>query len=221
MFKGKNILITAGPTKEAIDPVRFISNHSSGKMGYAIAEELFNQGANVILVSGPVSIATSLPSKNIINVNSAVEMLHECEKSFPSIDIAIFSAAVADYRPEIVSASKIKKKDGDLFVKLIPNPDIAFEFSKVKLDNQISVGFALETDNLVENGRKKLLKKKFDFVVLNSPSKSGAGFGYDTNQIKILDVFDNLTEYELKNKKEVSKDIIRRLTDVQKKFFKK
>lgn len=205
-------MITAGPTKESIDPVRFISNHSTGKMGYAIAEEVFHQGADVILISGPVSITTTLPPGNIIKVNSALEMLNECKKHFLLVDLAIFSAAVADYRPESISENKIKKSDAAMVIKLIPNPDIAFEFSKVKTDSQISIGFALETDNLIENGRKKLERKKFDFIVLNSPNDTASGFGYDTNQIKILDTFGKLTEYELKSKQNVAKDIIERLS---------
>lgn len=213
-LKGKKILITAGPTIEHIDPVRFISNSSTGKMGYAIAEELHKLSANVILVSGPVSINTTLPASCIVNIKSAYEMLLVCKSYFDEIDAAIFCAAVADYRPEFISLSKIKKSETLLSINLIPNPDIAFEFSKCKKANQVSVGFALETDDLLSNGYKKLVRKKFDFIVLNQPHQSGSGFGFDTNKIQILDKLGQLTEFELKPKSEVAKDIIAKLSFV-------
>lgn len=207
-LKGKKILITAGPTQEAIDPVRYISNHSSGKMGYAIAEALHNQGADVIVVSGPVSISTSIPSDKIELIRSADEMLAACRNYFSEIDVAIFAAAVADYKPAFVNSSKIKKESEPFTINLIPNPDIALEFSKVKTQQQVSIGFALETDDLIANGRKKLLKKKFNYIILNSPHESGSGFGYDTNQIKIMNCDGHLKDFQLKSKQEVAADII-------------
>lgn len=210
-LKGKKILITAGPTIEHIDPVRFISNSSTGKMGYALAEELHKLSANVILVSGPVSINTTLPASCIVNIKSANEMLLVCKSYFDQIDAAVFCAAVADYRPEFISLSKIKKAETLFSINLVPNPDIAFEFSKCKKANQVSVGFALETDNLISNGYKKLIRKKFDFIVLNQPHQSGSGFGYDTNKILTLDKMGKLVEYDLKPKSEVAKDIVSEL----------
>jgi len=212
ILKGKKILITAGPTIEFIDPVRFISNSSTGKMGYAIAEELYNMSAQVILVSGPVALKTNLPESCIIQVKSASEMLIACKLHFNQVDAVIFTAAVADYRPEFISGSKIKKSEVSLSINLTPNPDIAFEFSKCKRKDQISAGFALETDDLLANGYKKLIKKKFDFIVLNKPDPIGSGFGYDTNKIQILDKLGQLIDYKLKLKSELAKDIIEKLS---------
>lgn len=214
MLKGKRILITAGPTKEFIDPVRFISNASSGKMGYAIAEELYREGADVIMVSGPTSISANLPMEKIYQVQSALEMLEVCKKHFQQIDVAIFTAAVADYRPSITECSKIKKNDDRMTIEFIKNPDIAYEFGKVKSTNQISVGFALETDNLREYGEGKLKKKNFDFIVLNTTNEKGEGFGHDTNKISILSKDLGVKHFELKSKKDVAKDIITELEKV-------
>ncbi len=208
MLKGKRVLITAGPTREAIDPVRYISNHSTGKMGYAIADELYARGAEVILVSGPVNIASAIPCHNIINVTTADEMLMACKAQFDSLDIAIFCAAVADFKPEFTANHKIKKDDSELILRLIPNPDIAVEFSVLKRADQIAIGFALETDNVLKNARVKLLKKKLDFIVINSPNRSGSGFGYDTNRIDILNENGNHVCYTLRSKKAVACDII-------------
>lgn len=207
MLKGKKILLTVGPTREYLDPVRYITNESSGKMGFAIAEELFKENAEVIIVSGPVNIQTKVPGYNIIIVTTALETYEECKKYFNDVDIVIFTAAVADYRPKHQATSKIKK-DGDIaVVEFVKNPDIAAEFGRVKLPHQVSVGFALETDNVIDNAREKLRKKGFDMIVLNSP-KVGEGFGYDTNKVSILLNGQNIQDYPLKSKSEVAKDIV-------------
>lgn len=211
-LKNKKILITAGPTREYIDPVRFISNESSGKMGYAIAEALHQMGADVILVSGPVSITSSFPKHKIVSVLSANHMYEACLKHFDTIDIAVFCAAVADYTPKITSNIKIKKIENETILELQKNIDIAFEFGKVKTQNQKSVGFALETNNIYENAIGKLKKKNFDLVVVNSPNVN-EGFGYDTNKINIVDKDLLLFAFPLKNKKEVALDIITHLTN--------
>ncbi|WP_291131665.1 phosphopantothenoylcysteine decarboxylase [Flavobacterium sp. UBA7682] len=206
LFK-KKILITAGPTREYIDPVRFISNESTGKMGYAIAEALHQMGADVILVSGPVSINSSFPKNKIIQVISGNDMFTECEKYFKTIDIAIFCAAVADYTPIVTSKIKIKKIENNTSLELQKNRDIAYEFGKIKRNNQIAVGFALETNNIHENAIGKLKKKNFDLIVLNSPNKN-EGFGFDTNKITIIDSELSLHSFPLKLKKEIANDII-------------
>lgn len=207
IFKNKKILITAGPTREYIDPVRFISNESSGKMGYAISEALHKMGANVILVSGPVSIASTFPKHKTVAVMTANEMYLECQKHFDTIDIAIFCAAVADYKPKITSETKIKKIENEVVLELQKNVDIALEFGKLKTVNQISVGFALETNNVRENSMGKLKNKNFDLVVMNSPNLN-EGFGYDTNKITIMNSDLSLHHFPLKTKKEVALDII-------------
>lgn len=206
-LKNKKILITAGPTREYIDPVRFISNESSGKMGYAIAEALHNMGANVILVSGSVAIKSSFPNHKTIKVVTGNDMYLECRKHFDTVDIVIFCAAVADYRPKTTSDVKIKKIKNDVVLELQKNVDIALEFGKLKTANQISVGFALETNNVLENSIGKLKKKNFDLVVMNSPNLN-EGFGYDTNKITIVHSDLALHHFPLKSKKEVALDII-------------
>ena len=206
-LKNKKILITAGPTREYLDPVRFISNESSGKMGYAIAEALHQMGAEVILVSGPVSIATSFPKHKIISVLNGSQMYEACQKYFASVDIAIFCAAVADYTPKVTSDIKIKKIETETTLELQKNIDIALEFGKVKTQNQKSIGFALETNNIHENAIGKLQKKNFDLVVMNSPN-TNEGFGYDTNKITIIDKELSLHAFPLKDKREVAIDII-------------
>jgi len=211
-MKGKKVLITAGPTKEFIDPVRFISNASTGKMGYAIAEEFHKNGADVVLISGPVSIETSLPKEKILHVTTAIEMLEVCKTKFPEIDIAVFTAAVADYRPKEKSNSKIKKKGDEMELLLVKNPDIALEFGKVKTAQQLSVGFALETDNLENNALEKLKKKNFNLIVLNSPNKEGEGFGFDTNRVSFITLKDK-KDFELKSKKEIAKDLLNVIND--------
>lgn len=209
-LKNKKILITAGPTREYLDPVRFISNESSGKMGYAIAETLHQMGADVTLVSGPVSITSSFPKHKIISVLSGSQMYDASKTYFESIDIAIFCAAVADYMPKIISDIKIKKIENEVTLELIKNVDIALEFGKIKRKNQRSIGFALETNNVRENAIGKLKKKNFDLVVINSPNIN-EGFGYDTNKITIVDKEFSVITFPLKNKKDVAFDIIAQL----------
>lgn len=210
MLKGKKILLTVGPTRESLDPVRFITNESSGKMGFAIAEELIIEGAELIIISGPVTIQPKITEDCIKKVTTALEMYDECQKHFNNIDIAIFTAAVADYRPNHQANSKIKK-DGDVaIVEFIKNPDIAAEFGKVKLPNQLSVGFALETDNVIENAQAKLTKKGFDMIVINSPNV-GEGFGYDTNKVSIITKGQAIQDFPIKSKIEVAKDIVAKI----------
>lgn len=208
IFTGKKILITAGPTQEPLDPVRYISNHSSGKMGYAIAEGFLQQGADVILVSGPVNMHLQHTRLTICNVRSASEMYLTCCRYFEEIDAAVFAAAVADYRPAVIAEQKIKKNDESFIIRMVKNVDIANEFGKVKGDKQISVGFALETNDEMTHAINKLVKKNFDMVVLNSMNDSNATFGYDTNKISIVKNDFSATNYPLKSKKEVADDII-------------
>ena len=213
-LKDKKVLLTAGPTYEAIDPVRFIGNHSSGKMGYALAEALAGFGAQVTLVSGPTSMETSSKDVTLIKVSSAEEMYNSCLKVFPEVDGAILSAAVADYRPKNYYPQKIKSAGKELVLELETTPDIAMELGKIKKKNQFLVGFALETENEKENAHQKLLNKNFDFIILNSLNDKGAGFGYDTNKISILGKNNKITNFELKSKKLVALDIIGELASI-------
>ncbi|WP_435353832.1 bifunctional phosphopantothenoylcysteine decarboxylase/phosphopantothenate--cysteine ligase CoaBC [Emticicia sp. SJ17W-69] len=206
-LKGKKVLITAGPTQEPIDPVRFISNHSSGKMGFAIAEAFEMAGAEVVLVSGPVSIPFPNGVK-IEKVQSAQQMYEATTKYFLESDIVILSAAVADYTPLHVADKKIKKKEDVFTIEMTKTTDIAATLGKEKKTGQIIVGFALETDNEFENAKGKLERKNFDFIVLNSLQDSGAGFRYDTNKIKIINRAGKVYNFELKTKKEVAMDIL-------------
>jgi len=215
-LKGVKTLITAGPTYENIDPVRFIGNRSSGKTGYALAETFAEQGAEVTLISGPVNIKTENPEIKVIKVENAEEMYLQTKKHFPKNNVIIFSAAVADYTPANPANSKIKKKTNSLTVELKPTKDIAAEMSKLKTKKQITVGFALETDNEIENAKKKINKKKFDIIVLNSLKDKGAGFAYDTNKISIIDKNNNIENFELKPKTEVAKDILRKVAELLK-----
>lgn len=205
---GKKALVTAGPTHEALDPVRFIGNNSSGKMGYAIAEELANQGAEVTLVSGPTSITVSHPNIKLLRVTSAEEMYQVCVSHFASTDITVLSAAVADYKPAQRADQKIKKSDDLLTIELIKTRDIAAELGKLKKKEQFTVGFALETENEKSNAEKKIKSKNFDLIVLNSLRDKGAGFGYDTNKITLIDKNNKATDFSLKSKKEVATDIV-------------
>ncbi|HLK27638.1 MAG TPA: phosphopantothenoylcysteine decarboxylase [Puia sp.] len=207
-FNNKKVLITAGPTREAIDPVRYISNHSTGKMGYAIAERFLKYGAEVFLISGPVNIYLHHPNLKIVKVNPASEMYLACCKFFEEVDIAVFAAAVADYRPEHVSAQKIKKDDSSFTIKMVKNIDIAFEFGRIKTNEQFSVGFALETNDELKYAIGKLDKKNFDMVVLNSMNDANAGFGYDTNKINIIKKDFSIREFSLKPKACVAEDIV-------------
>ena len=213
ILKDKVILITAGPTKEAIDPVRFISNHSSGKMGYAIAEELLKQGAKVMLVSGPVSLTLSHPNLSLIRVTSANDMYLACCHFFETCDIAVFAAAVADYRPKMVAKEKIKKDEASFVIEMVKNIDIAAEFGRYKQPHQIAVGFALETNDEYAHALKKLQRKNFDMVVLNSMNDQGATFGYDTNKISIITRSQYRQEFPLKQKTAVAKDIVRAISE--------
>jgi len=206
-FQGKKVLITAGPTQEPIDPVRFISNHSSGKMGFAIAEAFEMAGAEVTLVSGPVSIASPKGVK-VEKVQSAKQMFEATAMYFAESDVVVLSAAVADYTPLHVADKKIKKKEDVFNIELTKTTDIAATLGQQKKTGQIIVGFALETDNEFENAKGKLERKNFDFVVLNSLQDSGAGFRYDTNKIKIIDREGNVYDFDLKTKKEVAQDIL-------------
>jgi phosphopantothenoylcysteine decarboxylase/phosphopantothenate--cysteine ligase len=206
-FSGLHVLVTAGPTYEKIDPVRFISNYSSGKMGYAIAETLAQQGADVILVSGPTHLLPLHPNIRRINVVSANEMYEECLHLFPSCDIAVMCAAVADFTPENQAENKIKQKT-DLTISLIKTKDIAAELGRIKNGKQILAGFALETENELDNACEKLKAKNLDFIVLNSLNDTGSGFGIDTNKITIIDRDGSKIQFETKPKKDVAKDIV-------------
>lgn len=205
---GKSVLITAGPTYEKIDPVRFVGNYSSGKMGYALAEACAKQGAEVTLVSGPVMLQTKHPAIRRIDVESAQEMYDAATTHFPQADIAILSAAVADFTPETTADKKIKRKGDELVLNLRPTQDIAAALGSIKNENQLLVGFALETDNEVQNAQDKMNRKNFDFVVLNSLQDKGAGFRVDTNKITIIDRQQGTTAYETKSKQEVAEDIV-------------
>jgi phosphopantothenoylcysteine decarboxylase/phosphopantothenate--cysteine ligase len=205
---GKSVLITAGPTYEKIDPVRFVGNYSSGKMGYALAEACAKQGAEVTLVSGPVMLQTKHPAIRRIDVESAQEMYDAATTHFPQADIVILSAAVADFTPETTADKKIKRKGDELVLNLRPTQDIAAALGAIKNENQLLVGFALETDNEVQNAQDKMKRKNFDFIVLNSLQDKGAGFRVDTNKITIIDRQQGTTAYETKSKQEVAEDII-------------
>lgn len=207
-LSGKKVLITAGPTYEAIDPVRFIGNHSSGKMGFAIAERLANEGAQVSLVSGPTQQHTTHPHINVVRVTSAEEMYNACTSLFPSADVTVLSAAVADYKPTQRADQKIKKKEENLVIELTKTHDIAASLGKQKKNGQLLVGFALETEQEEANALKKIESKNFDLIVLNSLNDKGAGFGFDTNKITIIDREKNVEKFELKTKTEVAADIV-------------
>lgn len=211
-LKGKKALVTAGPTHESIDPVRFIGNNSSGKMGYAIAEELANQGAEVTLVSGPTYLS-SPPTMQVKRVKSAQEMYDACLMEFPKIDIAVLSAAVADYKPATRADQKIKKTSDTLQIELVKTQDIAAELGKLKKNGQFTVGFALETENEKANAEKKIQSKNFDLIVLNSLNDKGAGFSHDTNKITILNRQGKAKEFSLKSKKEVAVDIVKEIIE--------
>lgn len=207
-LEGKKVMITAGPTHEKIDPVRFIGNYSSGKMGFALAEECARRGAEVTLISGPVLLPTPPGEISRIDVTSALEMYDRAVELAESADIAIFSAAVADYRPETFHDSKIKReKDEVPVIKLVKNPDISAECGRRKRPGQILIGFALETDNELANAESKLIKKNLDMVVLNSLRDPGAGFRTDTNKVTVVRSDDSIS-FPLKTKKEVAKDIV-------------
>lgn len=204
----KKILITAGPTFEKIDPVRFIGNYSSGKMGFALAEECARRGAEVTLVAGPVSMKINHPNITRIDVESAEEMYNASMKAFPDMDTAILCAAVADFRPSQQYTEKVKRGGDILNIDLVPNKDIAASLGKIKKSNQRLIGFALETNDEQTNALKKIVKKNLDYIVLNSLNDPGAGFKYDTNKISILNRNGEKKDYALKSKQEVASDII-------------
>ncbi len=207
-FIKKKVLITAGPTYEYIDPVRFIGNFSSGKMGFAIAKEFLKRGADVILVTGPTNQELIHPNLKLIPITTAVEMLEVVQSHWIGVNIGIFSAAVADYRPDEVSQTKIKKKEDKFTINLVKNPDILSWAGHNKATDQYLLGFALETNNALEYGRNKLKNKKINAVVINSLTDNGAGFGGDTNKIMILSDDDELKEFDLKSKTDVAYDIV-------------
>lgn len=206
-LKGKKLLLTAGPTYEAIDPVRFIGNHSSGKMGFALAENAANLGAQVFLVTGPTNQKLVHSSVEIVAISSAEEMYQAAHRYFEDMDVAILSAAVADYRPKNVADQKIKKKNASLEIALEPTKDILASLGAIK-KNQFLVGFALETENEIENAISKLVRKNLDAIVLNSLNDKGAGFATNTNKITFIDSDQKVTPFELKSKDEVAKDIL-------------
>lgn len=207
-LKGKHALVSAGPTYESIDPVRFIGNHSSGKMGFAIAEELARKGAQVTLVHGPVSIKTNIPGIKTVGVTSAEEMYKACTAAFTKADITVMTAAVADYSPAKAATQKIKKSAAELSLELKPTKDILAELGKRKKKGQLLIGFALETNNEKKNAQEKLKRKNLDAIVLNSMRTKGAGPGGDTNEIIILDRNNKSLTFELKPKTEIAKDIV-------------
>lgn len=211
-LKGKTVLVTAGPTYEAIDPVRFIGNHSSGKMGFAIAEALANEGANVNLVTGPTDQHTNHPGITVKPVTSAEEMYQACASLFDNANITVLAAAVADYRPAVQATEKIKK-NGSMMLELMKTHDIAESLGKIKHKGQFTVGFALETQHEHENALKKLETKNFDLIVLNSLKDQGAGFGHDTNKITIIDRHHKSTSFALKDKKAVARDIVQTIIE--------
>ncbi|UQD56825.1 bifunctional phosphopantothenoylcysteine decarboxylase/phosphopantothenate--cysteine ligase CoaBC [Flavobacterium sp. K5-23] len=209
-LKGKKILITAGPTYEAIDPVRFIGNHSSGKMGFDIAKSAANLGASVILVSGPTNFKVNHSLIQVINVVSAQDMYEACHEYFDKVDVAIAAAAVADYRPKHVATQKIKKNEDSFNIELERTKDILASLGQIK-KNQFLIGFALETENEIENAKLKIQKKNLDLIVLNSLQDSGAGFGKKTNKITFIDKNFNMEPMELKLKEAVADDILNKV----------
>ncbi len=213
-LRGKKILINAGPTREPIDPVRYISNYSSGKMGIALADAAAEYGAYVDLVLGPVSITPKNSSINIIQTTTAESMASECISRFAHSDIAILSAAVSDFTPVKVEGKKMKRDVKKLTLQLKPTIDIAGTLGKSKKPSQILAGFALETDNEIRNASAKLVRKNLDFIVLNSLKEEGAGFGHDTNRITIIDRYNNIDKFELKSKDEAARDILDKIVSM-------
>jgi len=213
-LKGKRALVTSGPTHEPIDPIRFISNRSSGKMGLSIAQELANRGAEVDVILGPSSMEVVHSNIKVHHVETANQMHEQVEKLFSAADIAIFAAAVADYTPDIVQKQKIKKSTSDWNINLRKTKDTLQEMSKQKKDHQFVIGFALETENELANAHDKLIKKNLDMIVLNSLRDKGAGFQHNTNKITIIDKARNSYNFELKHKDEVAKDIIDKIIEL-------
>jgi phosphopantothenoylcysteine decarboxylase / phosphopantothenate---cysteine ligase len=211
-LKGKKVLVTAGPTYEAIDPVRFIGNHSTGKMGFDIADQAANLGADVTLVTGPSHLSPKNKNINLIRVVSCTEMYDACHAVFSNTDVAIAAAAVADYRPKTVASEKIKKSDADFSIELEKNPDILASLGKIKT-HQFLVGFALETENEIEHAKQKIVKKNLDLIVLNSLRDEGAGFGKPTNKVTFIDNKFAIQPLDLKSKEAVAIDIINKIVD--------
>ena len=206
-LKGKKIMVTAGPTIESIDPMRYITNRSSGKMGYSIANEAIKRGADVTLISGPTNLTPPQNLKKLIKIESAQDMYKAVINNLNENDVIIKSAAVADYKPKNYSEQKIKKSDDDLIIELDRNKDIAYEIGKIK-NNKILIGFAAETNDILDNAMKKIKKKNLDFIVANDLTKEGAGFGSDTNIVKIIDKEGNITDYPKMKKEEVANVIL-------------
>jgi phosphopantothenoylcysteine decarboxylase/phosphopantothenate--cysteine ligase len=213
-LKGKKIMVTSGPTFEPIDPVRFIGNRSSGKMGMSVAIELANRGASVTFISGPVNTLPKHSNVNVVKVSTAKEMFDAAVNSFSTQDAAILAAAVADFAPKKASDNKIKRKENTLTLELEPTQDIAKELGKRKSSSQKLIGFALETENEIENAKRKLESKNLDLIVLNSTNDQGAGFEVDTNKVTIIHRSGVQTPFELKSKQEVAKDIVNQLASI-------
>lgn len=212
-LKGKSIIVTAGPTVESIDPMRYITNRSTGKMGYSIAKEAIERGADVTLITGPTNLNPPQNLKKIVRIESAKEMYEAVLENLDENDVIIKSAAVADYKPKNYSNKKIKKSENDLFIELERNKDIALEIGKIKKD-KILVGFAAETNDLIENANIKIKKKNLDFIVANDLTKEGAGFGVDTNIVKIIDKEGNITDYPKMKKEEVANIILDKIKEL-------
>ncbi|HSQ34199.1 MAG TPA: bifunctional phosphopantothenoylcysteine decarboxylase/phosphopantothenate--cysteine ligase CoaBC [Peptostreptococcaceae bacterium] len=215
-LKGKNIVVTAGPTVERIDPVRYITNRSTGKMGYAIAKSAIERGANVTLISGPTKLTPPVGLKKFIQIESANEMYEAVVDNMDESDVIVKSAAVADYKPKNVADKKIKKKDEDMFIELSRNKDIAQEIGKIKND-KVLVGFAAETNDLIENAKSKVQRKNLDFIVANDLTLEGAGFGVDTNIVKIIDKEGQIDQYPKMSKDEVANVILDKVKSILKK----
>ena len=212
-LKGKSIIVTAGPTVESIDPMRYITNRSTGKMGYSIAKEAIERGADVTLITGPTNLTPPQNLKKLVKIESAKDMYEAVLANLDENDVVIKSAAVADYKPKNYSNKKIKKSDDDLVIELDRNKDIAQEIEKIK-NNKILVGFAAETNDLIENASLKIKKKNLDFIVANDLTKEGAGFGVDTNIVKIIDKEGNITEYPKMKKEEVANIILDKIKEL-------
>lgn len=212
----KHYLITAGPTYEPIDPVRFVGNHSSGKMGFELAKTCLLNGHDVTLITGPSNLELNHPNLQLIRIETADEMLFEVQNNWIESDIGIFAAAVADYKPKLKSEQKIKKSEENLEIELVKNPDILLWASENRSNNQIVIGFALETNNSIDNALSKLNRKNLDMIVLNSLENKDAGFRKDTNKITILDKYQNQFDYDVKSKSEVASDILKAIDKYQK-----
>ena len=212
-LKGKSIIVTAGPTVESIDPMRYITNRSTGKMGYSIAKEAIERGADVTLITGPTNLTPPQNLKKLVKIESAKDMYEAVLENLDENDVVIKSAAVADYKPKNYSNKKIKKSDDDLVIELDRNKDIAQEIGKIK-NNKILVGFAAETNDLIENASLKIKKKNLDFIIANDLTKEGAGFGVDTNIVKIIDKEGNITEYPKMKKEEVANIILDKIKEL-------